>query len=66
VRLSIKLEKYNDHSRDGKCHMFEISVDNSVSRFESFDIVDNRGLIEFLNEINAAKQVIEDYLCAHD
>jgi hypothetical protein len=66
MKLSIKLEKYDDHSRNGKCHMFEISVDNPTSTFEAFDVTSIDGIKEFLDDINAAKQAIEDYLCEHD
>jgi RNA-binding protein YlmH len=65
MRLKIKLEKYGDHCNDGKQHMFEIMIDNSTSKFESFDISSIDGVRIMLNDINEMKQAIEDYLCEH-
>ena len=66
MRLNINLKKHTDYLNDKKNHMFELSIDNSVSKFDAFDITNIEGLKEFLNDINAAKQALEDYLCEHD
>lgn len=66
MKLSIKLEKYESMKPYTPRHLFEVTVDNGSSKFEAFDIVPVEGLHQLLDDINAAKQAIEDYLCAHD
>lgn len=65
MKLNIKLEKYTDHFNDKKNHMFEVMVDNGSSEFKAFEVTSIDGLEVFLADINAAKQSIEDYLCAN-
>lgn len=65
MKINIKLEKYTDHLNDKKNHMFEIAIDNGSSEFKAFDVTNIEGLEAFLADINAAKQAIEDYLCAN-
>lgn len=66
MKLSIKIEKWADYNNNGKQHMFKISVDHFVSEFKAFDVTSIDGIKEFLGDINAVKQALEDYLCEHD
>jgi len=66
MRLSIKIEKYESMRAYTSRHMFEVTVNNGDSKFEAFDIVPVEGLHNLLNDINTAKQAIEDYLCEHE
>ena len=66
MRIELKIEKYESMKAHASRHMFEVAVNNGDSKFEAFDIVPVEGLHQLLDDINAAKQAIEDYLCAHD
>lgn len=66
MRLSVKIEKYESMKADTSRHMFEVTVNNGDSKFETFEIVPANGLHQLLEDINAAKQALEDYLCEHE
>lgn len=66
MRIKLKMAKFQDYLNDGKRHMYEISVDNQTCEFKAFDVTNIDGVKAFLDDINAAKQSLEDYLCEHE
>lgn len=66
MKLSIKLEKFSDHLKDGQSNMVQLGVTDSTSKFATFEVTSLSNLRDLLGQVNAAKQAIEDYLCEHE